>query len=61
VFPCRILVQLYGADMTSNDPRSIEGCGTDLAYTVLTAAVLSIMPEYLVLEISVVVVVPVLI
>jgi hypothetical protein len=47
--------------MTSNDPRSIEGCGTDLAYTVLTAAVLSIMPEYLVLEISVVVVVPVLI
>jgi hypothetical protein len=25
--------------MTSNNPPSIEGCGTDLAYTVLAAAI----------------------
>jgi hypothetical protein len=54
----QMLVKLYGAVMTSNNPPSTESCGTDLAYTVLTAAVLSTMPEYLILEISVVVVVP---
>jgi hypothetical protein len=58
VFLCKILVRLSGTIMTSDNPPSIEGCGTDLAYTMLTAAVQSTMPEYLVLEICVVVVVP---
>lgn len=51
-------MKLYVAVMTSNNPPSTESCGTDLAYTVLTAAVQSTMPEYLILEICVVVVIP---